>query len=88
MLNNLDSTRMVFFCALRQLNYHCVVTILMVIPIFAISPPVKMYKCKGPKIWFEKRLYLPLPQVRVAVEAGAGEVSEDRTRLLEFQIGP
>ncbi len=25
---------------------------------------------------------------RVAVEAGAGEVIEDRARLLEFQIGP
>ena len=32
-------------------------------------------------------LYLPLTQMRVSVEAGAGEVSEDRTRLLEFQIG-
>ncbi len=59
----------------------------MVIPIFASSPPVKTYKCKGPKIWQEKRLYLTLTQVRVGVEAGAGEVSEDRTRLLQFQIG-
>ncbi len=30
----------------------------------------------------------PATQVRVAVEAGAGEVIEDRARLLEFQIGP
>ena len=59
----------------------------MVIPIFAISLPVKTYKCKGPKIWYEKRLYLPFTLVRVGVEAGAGEVSEDRARLLEFQIG-
>ena len=27
-------------------------------------------------------------QERVAVEAGAGEVIEDRARLLEFKIGP
>ncbi len=32
--------------------------------------------------------YSPLTLVRVSVEAGAGEVSEDRARLLEFQIGP
>jgi hypothetical protein len=32
-------------------------------------------------------LYSPATQERVAVEAGAGEVSEDRVRLLEFQIG-
>ena len=30
----------------------------------------------------------PATLERVAVEAGAGEVSEDRDRLLEFQIGP
>ena len=33
-------------------------------------------------------LYSPATLERVAVEAGAGEVSEDRARLLEFQIGP
>ncbi len=33
-------------------------------------------------------LYSPATQVRVAVEAGAGEVIEGRVRLLEFQIGP
>ena len=33
-------------------------------------------------------LYSPATQERVAVEAGAGEVIEDRARLLEFQIGP
>ena len=33
-------------------------------------------------------LYSPATQVRVAVEAGAGEVIEERARLLEFQIGP
>ena len=33
-------------------------------------------------------LYPPATQERVAVEAGAGEVVEDRARLLEFQIGP
>ncbi len=33
-------------------------------------------------------LYSPETRVRVAVEAGAGEVIEDRARLLEFQIGP
>ena len=32
-------------------------------------------------------LYLPLTQMRVSVEAGAGEVSENRTWLLEFQFG-
>ncbi len=30
----------------------------------------------------------PATLERVAVEAGAGEVIEDRARLLEFQIGP
>ena len=34
------------------------------------------------------KLYSAATQVRVAVEAGAGEVIEDRARLLEFQIGP
>ena len=33
-------------------------------------------------------LYSPATQERVAVEAGAGVVIEDRARLLEFQIGP
>ena len=33
-------------------------------------------------------MYSSLTQVRVAVEAGAGEVIEYRARLLEFQIGP
>ena len=33
-------------------------------------------------------LYSPETLERVAVEAGAGEVSEDRARLLEFQIRP
>ncbi len=33
-------------------------------------------------------LYSPATQERVSVEAGAGEVIEDRARLLEFQIGP
>ncbi len=33
-------------------------------------------------------LYSPATLERVAVEAGAGEVIEDRARLLEFQIGP
>ncbi len=33
-------------------------------------------------------LYSPATLERVAVEAGAGEVVEDRARLLEFQIGP
>ena len=33
-------------------------------------------------------MYSPATQERVAVEAGAGEVSEDRARLLELQIGP
>ncbi len=33
-------------------------------------------------------LYSPATLERVAVEVGAGEVSEDRARLLEFQIGP
>ncbi len=33
-------------------------------------------------------LYSSATLERVAVEAGAGEVSEDRARLLEFQIGP
>ncbi len=33
-------------------------------------------------------LYSSATQERVTVEAGAGEVSEDRARLLEFQIGP
>ena len=33
-------------------------------------------------------LYSPAPLERVAVEAGAGEVIEDRARPLEFQIGP
>ncbi len=32
-------------------------------------------------------LYAPATQERVAVEAGAGEVSEYRARQLEFQIG-
>ncbi len=35
-----------------------------------------------------KELYSPATLERVAVEAGAGEVSEDRARLLEFQIRP
>ncbi len=30
----------------------------------------------------------PATQVRVSVEAGAGEVIEGRVRLLEFLIGP
>ncbi len=33
-------------------------------------------------------LYSPATLERVSVEAGAGEVIEDRARLLEFQIGP
>ena len=33
-------------------------------------------------------LYSLLTQIRVAVEAGAGVVSEDRARLMEFKIGP
>ena len=33
-------------------------------------------------------LYSSATQERVSVEAGAGEVIEDRARLLEFQIGP
>ncbi len=33
-------------------------------------------------------LYSPATQERVSVEAGAGEVIEDRARLLELQIGP
>ncbi len=33
-------------------------------------------------------LYPPATQERIAVQSGAGEVSEDRARLLEFQIGP
>ncbi|GBL37868.1 hypothetical protein EMGBD1_15550 [Anaerolineaceae bacterium] len=33
-------------------------------------------------------LYSPLTQIRVAVEAGVGVVSEGRARLLEFQLGP
>ncbi len=33
-------------------------------------------------------LYSSATQVRVSVEAGAGEVIEDCARLLEFQIGP
>ncbi len=33
-------------------------------------------------------LYSPATLERVAVEAGACEVVEDRARLLEFQIGP
>ncbi len=33
-------------------------------------------------------LYSPVTQERVSVEAGVGVVSEDRARLLEFQIGP
>ena len=33
-------------------------------------------------------LYSPATLERVAVEAGAGEVVEDRARLLEIQIGP
>ena len=37
-------------------------------------------------VW--KGLYSPAKEVRVAVKGGAGEVSEDRPRLLEFQIGP
>ncbi len=32
-------------------------------------------------------LYSPATQVRVSVEAGAGEVIEDQARLLELQIG-
>ncbi len=36
---------------------------------------------------YRQRLYSPATQERVSVEAGAGEVSEDRARLLEFQIG-
>ncbi len=39
-------------------------------------------------IWLDGRLYSPATQERVSVEAGAGEVIEDRARLLEFQIGP
>ncbi len=34
------------------------------------------------------KLYSPATQERVAVEAGAGVVIEDRARLLEFQISP
>ncbi len=37
-------------------------------------------------VW--RGLYSPATLERVAVEAGAGEVIEDRARLLEFQIGP
>lgn len=33
-------------------------------------------------------LYSLLTQICVAVEAGAGVVSEDRARLMEFNIGP
>ncbi len=33
-------------------------------------------------------LYSSAMQERVFVAAGAGEVAEDRARLLEFQIGP
>ncbi len=35
-----------------------------------------------------RSLYSPATLERVSVEAGAGEVIEDRARLLEFQIGP
>ncbi len=36
----------------------------------------------------QDQLYSPATLERVAVEAGAGEVSEELARLLEFQIGP
>ena len=45
------------------------------------------YSLPGLPVTALTELYSPATHERVAVEAGAGEVSEYRTRLLEFQIG-
>ncbi len=47
-------------------------------------------RCEPATAWYAvwMGLYSPATQERVAVEAGAGAVFEERARLLEMQIGP